>query len=236
MTFSLGDRSTQRIIGRSAWVMAWVALAVGQLHALARFGTDEGNSDLELPLTAAWAEPAMGALSPLLNWGDPDLVYSHYGKVWFPVFLAFTLAAIVVYRRRSPRGLERWAWRLALGGYVVACLGVLLSYWTQWGDDYNALLELGFGVAVVGLLGTLVGSTCLGVTLLLRRDFPVLPSLLLALTFPLAFLILQVTSMGNAALPVVFAFGILGRRLARDPGAGAQNETVGGASWPAGAS
>jgi hypothetical protein len=32
---------------------------------------------------------------------------------------------------------------------------------------------------------------------------------------PLALGILQVTSMGSAALPVMFAFGLLGRRIAR---------------------
>jgi hypothetical protein len=31
---------------------------------------------------------------------------------------------------------------------------------------------------------------------------------------PLALLITQVTSLGNAVLPVMFAFGIAGRRLA----------------------
>ena len=30
---------TQRRIGRFAWVMAWVGLVVGQLHALARHNT-----------------------------------------------------------------------------------------------------------------------------------------------------------------------------------------------------
>ena len=42
-----------------------------------------------------------------------------------------------------------------------------------------------------------------------------LPALLLALMIPLAIGILEVTSMGSAALPVMFAFGILGRRIAR---------------------
>ena len=41
------------------------------------------------------------------------------------------------------------------------------------------------------------------------------PAVLLAAMIPLAFGILQVTSMGSAALPVMFAFGILGRRIAR---------------------
>ena len=39
--------------------------------------------------------------------------------------------------------------------------------------------------------------------------------MLLALIIPLAFGIVQVTSLGSAVLPVMFAFGLLGRRIAR---------------------
>jgi hypothetical protein len=120
----------QRLVGRCAWVAAWVGLVVGQLHALSRFATTEGVEDLALPATAAWAVPAAEALS------------------------------------------------------------------------------------VPGLLLTMVGSTILGITLLVRGSAPRLPALLLALAIPLAWLILQATSLGNAVLPVMFAFGILGRRLA----------------------
>ena len=95
----------QRLIGRCAWVAAWVGLVVGQLHALSRFATAEGAEDLPLPATAAWAAPAAEALSPLLGWGDADLVYVTYGKIWFPLFLAFTLCAFVIYRKAaSSRG------------------------------------------------------------------------------------------------------------------------------------
>ncbi len=38
------------------------------------------------------------------------------------------------------------------------------------------------------------------------------------LIVPFAAAILQVTALGNVALPVMFAFGILGRRIAREPG------------------
>jgi hypothetical protein len=92
----------QRLIGRCAWVAAWVGLVVGQLHALSRFATAEGVEDLALPATAAWAVPATEALSPLLGWGDADLVYVTYGKIWFPLFLAFTLCAFVIYQRCRP--------------------------------------------------------------------------------------------------------------------------------------
>ena len=92
---SLDDPVVQRRVGTFAWAMAWVGLVVGQLHALARFATADGREDLELPWTRAWAEPAADLLAPLLEWGDPDLVYFHYGKVWFPVFVGFTLAGFL---------------------------------------------------------------------------------------------------------------------------------------------
>jgi hypothetical protein len=212
----------QRRIGRFAWVMAWVGLVVGQLHALARFATEDGKEDLELPLTAAWAEPAADLLRPLLGWADPDIVYITFGKIWFPVFLAFTLCAYTVYRRRRPAGFEKWVWRAAITAYALASAGVFLDYWTQWTGDYNnsdgiegKLFALAWLVTVPTFLMFLLSSTALGVTLLVKRFRPTLPAVLLALLVPLAIGILQITSMGSAALPVMFAFGILGRRIAR---------------------
>ena len=102
----------QRLIGRCAWVAAWVGLAVGQLHARCPGLRRPRVEDLTLPATAAWAVPAAEALSPLLGWGDADLVYVTYGKIWFPLFLAFTLCAFVIYKQRRP-GL----WRRGSGGW-----------------------------------------------------------------------------------------------------------------------
>jgi hypothetical protein len=211
----------QRWIGRFAWFMAWVGLVVGQLHALSRFATADGIEDLELPLTAAWAEPAADLLQPVLGWADPDIVYVTYGKIWFPVFLAFTLCALVVYRRRQPARVEKWAWRFAITAYALASVSVFLEYWTQWTGEYNGdgiegtLFTLAWLMTVPSLLMVLLSSTILGVTLLVKRFRPIPPAVLLALLIPLAFAIMQVTSMGSAALPVMFAFGLLGRRIAR---------------------
>jgi hypothetical protein len=176
----------QRLIGRAAWVAAWVGLVVGQLHALSRFATADGAEDLELAATAAWAVPAAKALSPLLGWGDADLVYVTYGKIWFPLFLAFTLCAFVIYQRRRPGLWETWVWRVTLTGYVLACAGVFVEYWTQWTGNYNVLFEVGWIVIVPALLLTMLGSTVLGITLLVRGSAPRLPALLLALVIPLA--------------------------------------------------
>lgn len=209
------SQQAQRRIGRFAWAMAWVGLVVGQLHALARFATADGKEDLDLPWTAAWAVPAAEVFEPLLSWASADAVYLTYGKVWLPVFAAFTLCAFVVHARRRPAGFERWAWRFALFAYGWACVAVALEYWTQWASP-NAFFELAFLLSLPAVLLTLLSSTVLGIVLLRKGMRPRVSAVLLALTIPLVVLILSVTSMGNAALPIVFAWGIIGRRLATE--------------------
>lgn len=207
----------QRRIGRAAWVMAWVGLVVGQLHALARVATRDGASDLDEGYMHLWSEPASSALAPLLDWSSPAVVYLTYGKIWFPVLLAATLAAFVVHRRRSVagfRGAERWAWRITLTALSLATVGCFAEYWTQWGSGNEALLEAVFVVLIPALLLTVVGSTFLGIVLV-RRGLG-LPAWLLTLTLPGLFVISEVTSLGNVFLPIAFAFGILGRRIARE--------------------
>jgi hypothetical protein len=207
----------QRLAGRFAWAMAWFGLVAGQLHALARHNTVDGKEDLQLPLTRLWSDPARSALKPLLDWADPDTVYLTYGKIWVFVFAGFTACAFVVYRRRQPAGFERWAWRLTLFAYVLATVSVVGDYYTQW-TGYNSVAELAFvALTIPGFFLMMIGSTTLGITLLVKGFRPRVPAVLLALVIPLAFGILAFTSMGSAALPVMFAFGILGRRIAREP-------------------
>ena len=213
------DRTTHvvtdrdRLIGRLALISAWAALVLGQLHALARHRTEDGRSDLDLPLTRAWAEPLGDALSPLLTWGDPDLVYVTYGKLWLPVFVLFTAAAFVVHRHRSPRRFEKWVWRVVLVGYVGACISVAGEYWTQWSGEPNALLEVVFVASIPVMLLTILGSTVLGVTLLVKRYRPRTAAILVALALPGAIVIPEITSLGNIVLPLAFGWAIGARHL-----------------------
>lgn len=204
-----------RLVGRVAWASAWVALVMGQLHALARHRTEDGRGDLDLAPTRFWAEPAGDLLSPLFSWGTPDLVYVTYGKVWLPIFVAFTACAFVVHRHRRPTGAERWFWRVTLFAYVGACVSVAAEYWLQWGSETSDLLDVVFLVTLPFVLLTVLSSTALGIVLLVKRAQPRLPGILLALVLPGLVLIPMVTSLGNITLPVAFAFGVLGRRLGR---------------------
>jgi hypothetical protein len=191
------------------WIAASAGLVLGQLHALSRFETEDGKSDLALPLTHAWAVPAARALRPLLDWGDPDSVYWNYGKIWFPIFAAMTLCALVVYRHRRPAGFENWVWRITLAGYALATLSTVGDYYTPWTDA--SFVALG----MPGLALTALGSTTLGVLLLKRGHRPRILGIALVAFIPCFLLITEVTSMGNIILPITFAWTYAASRVVR---------------------
>jgi hypothetical protein len=132
-----------------------------------------------------------------------------------PIFLAFTACAFVCYRRRRPTGAERWAWRVTLFAYCGACLSVTLEYWLQWGSETSDLLDIVFLASLPFVLLTVLSSSVLGIFLLAKRIRPRTPAVLLALTLPGLVVISMVTSLGNITLPIAFAFGVLGREIAR---------------------
>jgi len=203
-------------IGRLAWVMAWVGLVVGQFHAMARHNTVDGKEDLQMWTTRVWSDPGREIFKPLLDWSNPDAVYLAYGKIWFPVFAAFTACAFVLYRRRRPVGFEKFAWRFALVAYTWASVAVLVTYWTQW-THTTELLDLAFlFLDIPGVLLCWIGSTMLGITLIRRGFVPRVSAWLLALAIPISFVLELFTSMGSGALPEMFAFGIAGHQLSRN--------------------
>ena len=204
----------ERGIGRLAWAMAWVGLVAGQFHAMARHQTVDGKEDLQLWATRVWSDPGRKLFAPLLDWASPDVVYVTWGKIWLPVFVAMTLCAFVVHRRRRPIGFEKWAWRIALSGYVAACVSVAGEFWTSYGTYHAAIVDGVFPLTILAMLTTVIGSTMLGISLLRRGFRPRVAAVLLSLTVPGLVLISMVTSQGSVVLPIAFAFGILGRRIA----------------------
>jgi hypothetical protein len=191
------DRA-HRVIYRLAFAAACFGTVVGQLHALARFATPDGQKDLELPMTRAWAVPAARLLHPLLDWADPYTVYVTYGRTWIPVFAMGVLCGLVVYRRRRPRGVERAAWWGTLSGLALVTLTVAGDYFTPWMDQF-------FAIGVGGMAALLTSATVLGVMAIKNGLRPRVSAWLLLLSWPFLFLITSITSLGNAFLPLLWA-------------------------------
>lgn len=194
-------------ISRTAWVMAAVGTVVGQVHALAR-AQAHPHDFVEAPLAAAWGVPATRALRPLLDWSDPWTVCVTYGKVWFPVCLAFTAAAYLVYRRRRPAGAERRLWQLALLGYAVMTVSVFGDYFTPWMDQMFVL-----GIAAMLVIG--LGGIPLGVVLLRRGFRPRVTPILLVAFIPFMVAVTTVTSLGSALLPLMWGWALAAHAVVR---------------------
>jgi hypothetical protein len=189
--------TTARRLSVFTWGMAVFATVAGQLHALSRINSHPG--DLEEGLTHVWAVPAMDAVRPLLDWGDPTFVYWTYGKIWLPIFLTMTVAAWVVYRRRRPTDAERVAWRIQLGAYAVATISVAGDYYTVWTDVFFVIGMV--PILVIGLVGIWLG------VLMIRHGFrPRVTPCALILFIPGFFVITEVTSMGSIILPTLWAW------------------------------
>jgi hypothetical protein len=202
--------SAARRISRFAWFMAAVGTLVGQLHALARAQAHPNDFE-ESPLARAWGVPATRALKPLLDWSDPWTVYVTYGKIWFPVCLAFTAAAYLVYRRRRPAGAERRLWQVALVAYGAMTLSVFGDYFTPW---INQMFILGVGaMLVIGL-----GGIGLGIFMLRHGFRPRITPILLILFIPFMFAVTSVTSLGSALLPLMWGWAIAAHRTVADEG------------------
>jgi hypothetical protein len=183
-----------------AWIMAAVGTVVGQVHALARAQSHPHDFE-EGALAAAWGEPAIRMLRPLLDWSDPWTVYITYGKIWTPVCVAFVAAAYLVYQRRHPQGAERRLWQTALVAYAVMTLSVFGDYFTPWMDQ---MFILGIGAfLVIGLAGIPLGFV------MLRNGFrPRITPILLISFIPFMFAITTVTSLGSALLPLMWGWAI----------------------------
>ena len=196
-----------RRVSVAAWVMAAFGTVAGQLHALARFNSHPG--DLEYPLTRFWAEPAIEALRPILEWAHPYEVYVVYGRIWLPICLAFTAAAFLVFRHRRPQGFQRRAWQVQLGAYCLLTLSVTAAYFTPW-------IEQSFMVTVAVLLVVGLGGPFLAVSLLRAGFRPRTTPWLLIGFLPFFFAITTVTSMGSALLPLMWGWAIAAHRVARE--------------------
>lgn len=211
-----------RVITRGAMYGAMASLVITPIHALSRYQTADGKEDLELPGVRVWAEPAAERLQPLLDWAGADTVYTTWGKLYLPLFVLATACAFLVRRSRpTPYGVEKWGWRIALTGYVIATIAVIGEYWTPFLDEFFAI------AGIPGMLISLIGSIVLGIGLLRRGFRPKVTPVLLLAWLPLLIVLSSLIALGAATVPWLFAWAFAGRSLEESATAAARSSAVG---------
>ena len=204
-----------RLVGLYAVTAAAASLVLTPLLALSYFATEDGASELEAGSVSAWAEPARDLAAGFLSFGSADAVYFTYLKSLLLIAPALLLGALAARSRRPKarsRG-ERWGWRLALVGYGLLTIGLLIAL-------PPALDVVFFALIVPGLLLGTIGSTVLGIALLRASYRPRLTSWLLTLSIPLwvfASVVLGHNSPG--LVPLFVAWAATGWRLWRSSAA-----------------
>lgn len=182
-----GSVQPNRRLAVYAVAAACTAVVIAPLLALAWFATGDGAETAATGTVAAWAEPASSALRPLLTFADPDAVYATYLVLMAVAFPAIPLATLASRSRRTGdrTALERWGWRLAISGYVLAAVALAVVA-VLFVVSADALANIVFLAGMLpGMLLSLVGSTTLGVALLRSRFRPRAVPWLLALAVPL---------------------------------------------------
>jgi hypothetical protein len=206
----MSDRAT-RLVGVYAMVAAAATLVISPLLALAYFATEDGASELEVGSVSAWAEPARDFAGSLLTFASADNVYYTYLKLLMLTAPALFFCALAVRARRAQQTRpEVWGWRIALVGYGLLALGVILA------PPSAALNVVFFALIVPGLLLGTIGSTVLGIALLRSSYRPRLTAWLLALAVPLWLVGSDVLGHNSLGLiPLFVAWAATGWRLAR---------------------
>ena len=120
--------------------------------------------------------------------------------------LAFTAAAYLVYRRRTPRGAERRLWQIMLAAYAVMTLSVFGDYFTPWMDQMFII-----GVAAMLVIG--LGGIAFGIMMLRNGFRPRATPVLLMIFIPFMFAITSVTSLGSALLPLMWGWAMAAQRV-----------------------
>lgn len=205
------------VVTRVSLTAALLGSIVGPIVAVSYLHTPEGIESLDQPSVAFWANPATELLAPLLDAAGVDRVYLVGTQLMGALWLATLAAAIATARRRSPVGLERVWWSIALVGYVWFAVG-LVGFGVLAGllSPAHPVADAVFMAAMLpGLLTSLIGSSLLGVALV-RARYPARgASWLLALAVPLwlfANLVVGHNSIG--LLPLLWAWALASRSVA----------------------
>jgi hypothetical protein len=211
--------SNPRFAGLAAMVAGAASLIFAPLLALSYFGIDDGADELNSATVSAWADPARDIAGGLLTWASPERVYATYIQAFAILFGGLLLCATAARAQVRPGGgLERWAWWLALTGYRVTAVALLVAFVVLIPDsDGGGLNVVYLALLVPGMLLSVVGSSVLGIALLRTGYRPRLTAWLLALAFALMLAGSDVLGHNSLGLvPLFLAWAASGHRLWRE--------------------
>lgn len=209
-----------RYIGLYAVIAAIVWVLISPLLAMSYFAIDEGAEELEKGTVSAWADPGRDLVGGLLDWASADRVYATYLQAIALLFPAVFLCARAVRARRPAdvRGSERWGWRIALFGYGLTSVGLILAFFVvlSGSAESGAVNVIFLALLLPGMLISVIGSTVLGIALLRSGFAPKLTAWLLTLALPSMLVIPDVLGHNSLGLlPLVIAWGVAGWQLWR---------------------
>lgn len=207
---AMSDRAV-RLAGLYAVAAALASFVLTPLLALSYFATDDGASELETDTVSAWAEPARDLAGGLLTFASANTVYFVFLKSLMLIAPSLLVCGLAVRSRRRPpiSSAERWGWRIALFGYGLLALGVVVALPVDL-----ALSIAFFGLIVPGLVLSTIGSTVLGTALLRSTYRPRVTPVLLVLSVP--FWLVGSDLLGHNSLglvPLFVAWGVTGWQL-----------------------
>ena len=221
---SIGERqgteqhSSPRVLGggTAAIIGGVTGIVLSPLMSAAYHHTPDGSGDA----LAIWEPTLREVAAPLLTFSNPVAVYTIYGMAAITVFLGLLLGVLGyrAYRGAGPTDttltrLQRWGFRLALGGLFLSLVGNIGDYWIGQPELVDFL---GFLIGTIGgLLVVAVGFALLGYDAWQSRTLSRGTAALLLLWLPVA---IAVMSLGLDNIPggALFPLGLVGITLGFD--------------------
>jgi hypothetical protein len=209
----------------AAMIGGILGILYAPFYALAYFATEDGASSLEAPFVKSWTDALRPVLEPLLTFASPETVYLTYGKVFTFVVLGWMAGLLVVHAQQAPQAgrLEKWGFRLAFVGTVLAFLGSIGAYWI--GSVWWGVVNIAFMVPALLLFG--IGFSLFGVGTLRAKVAPRLGAWLL-IAGGLPGIIVLSTVLGQLSLGLLLlnlAWAVLGYTLFSEASAAEQRST-----------
>lgn len=214
----MSDSTITKQTGGIAVIGAVIGVGVSILLNAAYSSTPDGV-DLTVP---SWEHGLKQFAAPLLTFAPAVETYHFYGRLVFPVIVAFIVGLYGLYKGKLAAssekipGLQKWGYRIALTGLVLNLFGNLSDYWVNAGETINFLAFL--AGTFLGFALVLIGTLLFGISGLRNASLPKPAAWALILWFPVSMALLVAGMQNLPATPVLalsLAWIVIGSSMVR---------------------